>query len=126
VVSQHGREAELTTFVGRGDLGAPELLDVYSSFLRAPSQLVLWDLTGANLTNHHDDLAVWGFAVMVASLAKGRRTAGRTAIVCSCPEDRRLASALIAYLRIGGYPVRVEEFADMETARSWLTEEPAA
>jgi hypothetical protein len=126
MVSEHGREAEITTFVGRGDLGAPELLGAYSVFVRGPSRLVLWDLTGAQLTNDQDDVAVWGFAVMVASLAKGRRTTGKTAIVCSCPEDRRLASTLIAYLRIGGYPVRVEEFADTETAKSWLTEKPTA
>lgn len=127
MISLRGREAELTTFVGRGDLSIPELLEAYSSFLlRVPSQLVLWDFTEAKLTGERDDLAMWRLAVMAVRLAKGRRTTGRTAIVCSCPEDLNHAGTLRTYLRIAGYPVLVKEFVDVEMARSWLMEEPRA
>jgi hypothetical protein len=68
----------------------------------------------------------WELAVMAALLASGRRPTGRTAIVCSCPEDLGLARTLLARLRIVGYPVLVKEFTDVETARSWLMEADGA
>jgi hypothetical protein len=125
MIRLHGRGAELTTFVGRGHVSRAELLETYSSFLlRTPTRLVLWDLTRAKLTADGDDHGIWELAVMAALLARGRRTAGRTAIVCSSPEDLGLARTILARLRIVGYPVLVKEFADVEAAMSWLREEP--
>lgn len=125
MIRLHAREAELTTFLGRGHVSRAELLETYSSFLlRTPTRLVLWDLTRAKLTGEGDDRGIWELAVMATLLAKGRRTTGRTAIVCSTPEDLGLVRTLLSRLRIVGYPVLVEEFADVATARSWLMEKP--
>ena len=125
MIRLHGRGGELTTFVGRGHVSRAELLETYSSFLlRTPTRLVLWDLRRAKLTGGGDDHGIWEMAVMAALLARGRRTTGRTAIVCSSSEDLGLARTLLPRLRIVGYPVLVKEFADVQTARSWLMEEP--
>jgi hypothetical protein len=125
MIRLYGRGAELTKFVGRGHVSRAELLETYSSFLlRTATRLVLWELTGARLTGDGDDYGIGELAVMAALLAKGRRTTGRTAIVCGCPEDLRLARTLLPRLRIVGYPIPVKEFTGMETARSWLMEEP--
>jgi len=125
MISLGGSEAQLTTFVGRGDFTIPEVLDTYSHFvLRAPTRLVLWDLSEAKLTGDRDDLSLWRLAVTAARLTKGRRTRGKSAIVCSCPEDLGQASALRTYLRIADYEVLVKEFVHVETARAWLKEEP--
>ena len=125
MIRRQGRRAELTTFLCRGHVSRAELLEIYSSFLlRTPTRLVLWDLTRAKLTNAGDDHGAWELVVMAALLARGRRTTGRTAIVCSCPEDLGLARTLLPRLRIVGYPVLVKEFTDVETARSWLMEKP--
>jgi hypothetical protein len=127
MISLLGTEGELTTFVGHGDLTPRELLKAYASFLeRAPSQLVLWDLTGARLPRNASDVAIWGFAVMTGRLVSGRRVTGKTAIVCSCPGDLGVVHTLLTFLQIAGYPVPVKEFTDVRTARCWLAEEPSA
>ena len=125
MISLGGREAELTTLVGRGDFTIPEVLEAYSHLvLREPTRLVLWDLSEAKLTGDRDDLALWRLAVTATRLTKRRRTRGKTAIVCSCPEDFGQAGTLRTYLRIADYPVLVKEFVHVETARSWLKEDP--
>ena len=125
MIRLHGRGAELTTFLGSGHVSRAEMLETYSSFLlRTPTRLVLWDLRKAKLTGEGDDCGIWELAVMAALLARGRRTTGRTAIVCGSAQDLRLARRLLPRLRIVGYPVLVKEFADVETARSWLMDEP--
>ena len=124
MIRLHGRQAELTTFRGWGQVSRAELLETYSSFLlRTPTRLVLWDLTRAKLTSGGDDHGIWELAVMAALLARGRRTTGRTAIVCSSSDDLALARKLLPRLRIVGYPVLVKTFADVERATSWLTAE---
>jgi uncharacterized protein (TIGR02266 family) len=119
-ISLRGGE-DLTTFVGRGDLDFRELIEAYQCFVRrAPSRLVLWDLREAKLAGDRGDVAVWNLAVKATRASKGRRTKGRTAIVCSCLEDLNQAGTLRTYLRVVGYPVEVKEFADLASATSWL------
>jgi hypothetical protein len=126
MIRLRGGKAELTTFVGRGDLTIPELVEAYSNYMtQSPSRLVLWDLRGGRLTGDTDDLALWKLAEAAVRLAEGRRTAGRTAIVCSCPEDLCHAGTVRRYFAIARYPVQVKEFVDMKMAMTWLVEEPA-
>jgi hypothetical protein len=126
MIRLHGRGGELTTFLGSGNISRAELLETYSTFLlRTPTRLVLWDLTRAKLTGE-GDRGIWELAVMAGLLAKGRRKKGRTAIVCRSSEDLGLMRRLLSRLRLVGYPILVKEFADVETARSWLMGEPTA
>jgi len=123
MVSLLAKEAELTTFVARGALTAEELLDAYTCFLnREPSPFVLWDLTDATLTQIPVD-AIRRVAKTVAELAKGRRPAGRSAVVCGQLVDFGLARMLTTYLSFEGYPVQLQAFTDRTRARAWLMDE---
>lgn len=120
MVSLQAKEAELTTFVARGELTKEELLDAYASLLNGePSPLVLWDLTDATLARvRAGDMPL--VAKAVAELARGRRPMGRSAFVCGRLVDFGLARMLTTYLSLSGYPTQLEAFMDGTRARAWL------
>jgi hypothetical protein len=114
-------DADLTTFVAKGEMSAEDVFLAFSHFLDAgPTRLTLWDLSSADLGVVDTD-SIKVLASRVALAARGRRPPGRTAVVCGRSVDFRKVHLLAAYLSIEGYPVDVATFTEIDAARAWLS-----
>jgi hypothetical protein len=118
------KEPDQTTFVAEGALSADELLTAYSHYLAAgPSHRTLWDLTSARFVQI-DAGAIRGLARRIAEAGRGRRPAGRAALVCGPAVEGEMARLLATYLSIEKYVSEVAVFADADSADTWLKGEP--
>ena len=123
MVALVGKEAEVTAFVAEGELSATEVLGAYSEFLEGGiSRLALWDFSRATL-RRIDSEGIRDLARKVVQVNRGRRSAGKTAVVCGRLVDFGTARMLATHLSIEGYPVEVVVFMDKTAAMAWLAEE---
>jgi hypothetical protein len=112
-------DADLTTFVAKGEMSAEDVFTAFSHFLDAgPTRLTLWDLSSADLGVDKESVKI--LASRVALAARGRRPPGKTAVVCGRPVDFGKVHLLAAYLSIEGYPVDVATFTEIDAAKAWL------
>jgi hypothetical protein len=117
------KTAELSRFVGSGELSPGELLDTYTTFLdSSPTPLALVDLTQASLQRISGE-SMRLLARRVTELGKGCRPRGKTAIVCGREVDFGMARMFATLASIEGHPVRFAAFLTLHSAKAWLAGE---
>jgi hypothetical protein len=117
------RGAEISTYVGQGELSPNELFEAYSALLdSAPTSLALVDLSSATLARI-DAESMQQLARRVAQLGKERGTHGKAAIVCSRDVDFGMARMFSTLVALEDDAVQFAVFPGLNSARVWLSGE---
>ena len=118
--SRDASDAEISTYIGQGEVSLSELYVAYSAFLTStPTRLTLVDLSSARLP----PIAfrtIHSLATRVAQLGRRRRRGGRSAIVCGREPDFGLARVFVSLVSAAGDPVRFAVFGRLNLAKAWL------
>lgn len=110
---------DLTMFKAVGKMTADDFFDCLASFYnRGVTQLTLWDLTEADLTEIATG-EIQNFAEYARHLAEARM-GGKTAIVFRGKFDFGLGRMFETYLELAGLPLKIHVCRCLDAARKWL------
>ena len=113
---------DLTVFRARGKVTLPHLQARLKEFLaQAPTSLVLWDFTLANLAEFFEEDVSSLFRDM--AFLYERRGGGKTAMVFSRTVDFGVGRMSEVLSEVHEVPFQIQSFWDIESAREWLFSE---
>ena len=115
----HDLPKDLTMFKAVGKMTADDFFDCLASYYsRGVTQLTLWDLTEADLSEIATG-EIQDFAEYARHLAEARK-GGKTAIVFRGHFDFGLGRMFETYLELAGLPLKIHVCRCHNEARKWL------
>ena len=119
ISAQYDPEIDLTIVTAKGMITADDLLDWGNRYYKGPiTQLILWDVTNADLSALQAD-QLKQIAENMSRISEARR-GGKTAFVYDKPLEYGIGRMFQAYSEMEDMPFKVQSFQSFDEAREWL------